>query len=357
MRLYYRTFYLIIFSLDQIFFDSITTNTFIIIFSQTNQTFMKIGCHLSISKGIERAILNVPALGGNALQIYISPRHGAGGGIPLSDEDAEDIQDLLIGSKIYMVVHGKLDLNFCDSSVKWYKKALIQDLQKAGQISGDIGVVIHQGKNVDRFNLEHSDAVKNYVKRIIEVLEETKDLKNPIFLENSAHQGTELGYDLPGLAEIWKEFPSKYHSRLGICLDTCHAFVAGALQMKDNREVDNFMKEFDKLIGLQHLKVIHYNDSKTPFDGRNDHHHDIGAGYITNQSYQSTVQKYQASTKNGQNRGTEEGLKRVLAWAKVLNIPCILETPEEATTCSDQLKTVNQWAESFKSSDLPTPPK
>lgn len=314
---------------------------------------MKIGCHLSISKGIDKAILSVPTVGGNALQIFLSPPHGTSGGIPLNDEDAEDIRDLLKGSKIYLVVHGKYDLNFCDPTNKWYKKSLIQDLRKASQINQDIGIVIHQGKNVTKLNLEHGEAVSNYTRHIMEVIDETKDLKNPIYLENSAHQGTELGYDIEGLAEIWNNFPKKYHHRLGFCLDTCHAFVAGALQMSNSQEVDTFFEKFDKMIGLEFLKVIHYNDSKTPFNGKNDHHHDIGVGYITNPTYQSTVKKYQLSTREGKNFGTIEGLKRVLAWAKLLDIPCILETPGEEIPCHQQLSTVNKWAYDIKEKDLP----
>lgn len=312
---------------------------------------MSVGCHIAIgdnpkkSKGqqIIDALLKLPDLGANALQIFVSPRHGASSGKPINENDAKEIKDLLKGSRTFLVIHAKYDLNFCDPNVNWYRTALEADLRKANQIGSDIGVVIHQGKNVAKLGLSHDEAVNNYVKNIQTVLDNTSELSNPIFLENSCQQGTELGYNLQELAKIWNKFDKKYLNRLGFCLDTCHVFVAGALQMKDAEEVDDFFAEFDKLLGLKNLRVIHFNDSKTPFDGHNDFHHDIGAGFVTNPDYQSTMKKYQQVGPGG--RGTEVGLRRIAAWAKKLDIPCILETPREAVPIKDQLDLVNSWME------------
>lgn len=320
---------------------------------------MSIGCHIALgeiskkSKGqqIIDALLKLPDLGANAIQVFMSPRHGASSGKPIHHDEAEEIKDLLTGSKTYFVVHGKYDLNFCSPNVNWYRTALIADLRKVSQLGKDIGVVIHQGKNVAKMNLTHEEAVQNYADNIKKVLDETNDITNPIFLENSCQQGTELGYTLEGLKEIWDKFESKYKKRLGFCLDTCHIFVAGTLQMKDNNDVDEFFLNFDRLLGLNNLKVIHFNDSKTPFDGHNDHHHDIGSGFIADPNYQSTVKKYQQVGAGG--RGSEEGLRRVLTWAQKYDIPCILETPRETISIQEQIAIVNQWAEEVDAKSLP----
>lgn len=315
---------------------------------------MSVGCHIALGDSSKKAkgqqiidvLLRLPDLGANAIQIFMSPRHGASSGKPINAEDAQEIKDLLNGSRTYFVIHAKYDLNFCNPNINWYRAALVADLRKANQIGSDIGVVIHQGKNVAKLDLSHEEAVANYVANIKLVLDETNDINNPIFLENSCRQGTELGYSLEGLAEIWNQFESKYQKRLGFCLDTCHIFVSGTLQMRDLNEVDTFFAKWDQLLGLENLKVMHFNDSKTPFDGHNDHHHDIGTGFITNPNFQSTVKKYQQVGPGG--RGTEEGLKRVLAWAKKLNVACILETPRESISIQDQLTRVNEWMETVE---------
>ena len=123
---------------------------------------MKIGCHIAVSnnggktKGqqIANALLMLPEIGANAIQVFLSPRHGASSGRPINADDAEEVRALLKGSRTYLVVHGKYDLNFCDIGVKWYQDALIADLRQANQLGNTIGVVIHQGKNVTRLKLK-----------------------------------------------------------------------------------------------------------------------------------------------------------------------------------------------------------
>lgn len=320
---------------------------------------MKIGCHLALSsyqssnnsKGqqIIQCILALPEIGANALQIFMSPRNGVSNGKPLDQNEADEIAELLVGSRSFLVVHGKYDLNFCDLKVKWYQDGLIADLRRVAQINDQIGVVIHQGKNVARMGIPHEEAVSNYVNQIKSVIDKTKNLKNRILLENSCQQGTELGYTLEGLAEIWDQFEPKYRKRLGFCLDTCHIFVAGTLQMKSSQDVDDFFRRFDQLLGLDYLKVIHFNDSKTPFDGHNDYHHDLTAGFITNPDYQSTVKKYQ--NVGSDRRGHISGLQQVLAWAKLLEVPLILETPRNEISCEDQLRLAQKWS---KEVELPS---
>lgn len=197
-------------------------------------------------------------------------------------------------------------------------------------------------------------------------MDNTPNISNPIYLENSCQQGNEIGYTLEELAEIWHSFDKKYHKRLGFCLDTCHAFVAGMLQFIDEEEVDTWFRRFDMLIGLRNLKVIHFNDSKTPFNGHNDHHHDLLQGYITNPDYNplSTAQKKKpgplkriAQITDSENklgddfRGTVEGLKRVVSWAKKLKIPLILETPRELSSCQEQIEILNEWHEEVSPPD------
>ena len=123
------------------------------------------------------------------------------------------------------------------------------------------------------------------------------------------------------------------------------------LGMKDNNDVDNFFNEFDRLLGIENLKLIHFNDSKTPFDGHNDHHHDILGGFITNPDYLSPVKKYQKVSPD-QAYGSIMGLSRVLTWAKKYDIPCILETPQEIIRIQEQLEVVQDWADNIDTKNI-----
>jgi apurinic endonuclease APN1 len=281
---------------------------------------------MSIASGIDNVIYDAIEIGANAVQIFLSPPTNTSAGKPIPNPEV--IEQMIKNTGIYLVVHGKYIINFCKTGLKWQHDVLESDLRKANSIGKDIGVIIHQGKNVQK--LDRNVALKNFVDNIETVLDITKDIDNPIYLENSCQQGNELGYTLEELATIWNMFNKKSHKRLGFCLDTCHLFVSGTLQMKDAADVDSFFNKFDTLIGLSYLKVIHFNDSKYKFDSHNDNHDDIGEGYI-------------GSNEKG---GSLVGLKQVVHWAQKYNVPLILETPHQNIECKKQLEILNSWVDS-----------
>ena len=298
---------------------------------------MKIGCCISDSKQqIDHVIYHAIELGANAVQIYINNPNGRDLALPI--KNVSEVKEILVNTGVYLVIHGKYIYNFC-RALSWQTDGLVSDLQTAHQLGPEIGVVIHQGKNRPELKLTHDEALQTYVDNLKTVLDRTKKINNPIILENSCQQGTEVGYTLEDLAEIFQRFEPKYRKRIGFCLDTCHIYVAGQLQMKSAAEVDQFFLKWDQLIGLEHLKVIHFNDSKTKFDGHNDHHEDIGYGYIGNQI----------------KGGTDKGLKRVVAWAKTYQIPLILETHGEHLSCPEQVQLVRNWSESVEEIGVPAP--
>ncbi len=155
------------------------------------------------------------------------------------------------------------------------------------------------------------EAVNNYVKNITEILEKTDHLGNGILLENSAKQGTELGYSLEELSYIYNQLDDSVRNRVGFCLDLCHIFVAGELDIRKVDAVDLFFDQFNQLIGLDKLKCIHYNDSSIPFGGCNDHHGDICCGYISNPLLGGNI----------------DGFRRIASIAEDNNIAIIFETP------------------------------
>jgi apurinic endonuclease APN1 len=112
---------------------------------------------------------------------------------------------------------------------------------------------------------------------LVEVFENTKT--TIIALESMAGQGTSLGSSLEELARIIEEVPKKFHSRIGVCLDTCHLFAAG-YRLDTQTTYQEFWKGFDTIVGRDYLKIIHINDSKKEFNSHVDRHEEIEKGLI-----------------------------------------------------------------------------
>jgi len=104
-----------------------------------------------------------------------------------------------------------------------------------------------------------------------------KNLNARLLLENTAGQGSNLGYRFEHLAEIRDHVERK--DRIGICFDTCHAFAAG-YAMETEGACRRVFSEIDKTVGIERLKVFHFNDSKKPLGSRVDRHEHIGQGLI-----------------------------------------------------------------------------
>jgi deoxyribonuclease IV len=249
----------------------------------------------------------------NAFQIFVSPPHNQ----VLPEENSYMISKVLPKIKkikqrlgFYGAVHGKYIYNFCRPNQQLQQDMLEYELMLAQRIGFDL--VIHQGKNLPDLKQTNLQAIDHYVAQISTVLDQTFEYSNRILLENSAHQGNEIGYSLTELAYIYNQFSDEHRQhRLGICLDTCHAFVAGDLDLRDPIKVQQYLVQFDQLIGLQYLRLIHFNDSLVPFNSHNDRHGDLFHGYISN-------------PKLG---GSLEGFNLLIDIAHQRKIPLIFETP------------------------------
>jgi len=92
-------------------------------------------------------------------------------------------------------------------------------------------------------------------------------------------QGTTIGGPFTDFQSLISLVPSEYHSRIGICIDTCHSFAAG-YDLASPSGFQSFMTEFDELVGLRFLRALHLNDSKTPRGSKRDLHANIGTGFL-----------------------------------------------------------------------------
>ncbi len=286
---------------------------------------MHIGHSLSHST-VSDALRLIHRLGGNAIQISLGELESK---IVRSIDQVDAVTACKIRDKhgFYIVVHGKFLYNFCrpQATAGWQRNMLIKELCEANKLSAD--VIIHQGKNVAEIKLTVEEALQNYVDNIVSVLEapEVKALHNKIILENSARQGTELGYSLDELHLIYTMIPDKLKHRIGFCLDLCHCFVAGELDVREAEAVSAWLDRFASLCGRDKLTLIHFNDSAISFNGANDNHAGICHGYI-------------GDTSCG---GTTEGFRYVAQYCKKYSIPMILETPSK--DMSKEISLIQSW--------------
>ena len=154
-------------------------------------------------------------------------------------------------------------------------------------------LVLHPGSHV---GLGEEEGLKNIIDSLNQVL--TKDTKVTICLETMAGKGTELGKNFNEIKTIIDGVELK--EKIGVCLDTCHLNDAGY----DLNNFDDILKEFDEIIGLNYLKVIHVNDSKNDINAHKDRHENIGFGTLG-----------------------FETLIKIIYNDKLKGIPKILETP------------------------------
>jgi apurinic endonuclease APN1 len=256
----------------------------------------------NISKvNLDKTLVNYPC---NAFQIAISPLVSNVMGSPIKNNLI--INEIMKKKHIYGVAHGKYIYNFARKEINPdHFKTLINDIELAKSIG--INIILHQGKNLTELKQSREEALNNYVKHITYILKQTTDIK--IVLENSARQGTELGYTIDELKEIYELFDNSLRNRIMFCIDLCHIFVAGELDVRNGSDVKKFINEFNNKIGLNKLECFHFNDSAVEFNGRNDHHADITKGFIGSKSL--------------------DGFTEIAKIAKKHKIPLILETPTD----------------------------
>lgn len=265
---------------------------------------MQIGCHVSISGSIHHAVDNALERKCSAFQIFTrSPRiwHVK----KLTKDDIKNFKIKLDDSKIdrfATVAHMPYLPNLSSPAHDAYEKS-VDVLKEEVKRCGDLGIpylVTHLGSHL-------GTGVEKGIERLRNALTEAAKIKNDvtILLENTAGQKNSVGSDFEQLASLF--FSLKPSNRFGICFDTCHAFAAG-YDLRTERVVKETFDKFDKAIGLDHLKIMHLNDSKGKIGCKLDRHYHVGLGHIG-----------------------EKGLSKVVKMMNERKIPMILETPIDDT--------------------------
>ena len=276
---------------------------------------MNIGAHFSTEKGLIGAVDACETINGNAIQVFFKSPMNMKTKIKLTEEDAAQTKEAIKESGIFLVTHGSYLLNLCnpvDNSTKWLRDNLIEDLEFADKC-GSVGVIIHMGsQNVKikgkKVSISYDEALGNMVANIREILNEFKG-NAKIILETCSAEGAKIAKTVEQFCQLYNSFTEIEKGRIGLCVDTCHIFVAGYSINLPSGFHDYFQK-FDDLIGLSKITCFHMNDSKAPLASRRDRHENIGKGYI----YKDNMY----------------ALRMVKHIAKEYSIPMILETHDKS---------------------------
>ena len=174
--------------------------------------------------------------------------------------------------------------NVASKDSKFYSRSIdsiVIELERAERL-GVPYLIIHVGHRMQNSEDEAIEAVAQAINQAFD------RARNPIILllENTAGQGTEIGYRFEQIKKIMDGVQEV--EKVGVCLDTAHSFEAGYdLSKKD--EIERTIESFDETVGLKRLHLFHLNDSKTPLGSRKDRHWHIGEGYIGLEGFQYLV--------------------------------------------------------------------
>jgi deoxyribonuclease-4 len=227
------------------------------------------------SGGIKKSLENAHSFGMDSVQLFAqSPRTWR-----FPDHDPADLEafkarreELGIGA---VAIHALYLLNLASPKADFYEKS-VETLSKTVGAACAIGaeavvfhVGSHQGAGFDA-------GLQRVVPALAQALERCSDT-TWLCMENTAGTGDTIGRSLEELAALYEALDR--HPRLGVCLDSCHLFASG-YDVTDPDELDGVVKQLDGLIGLDRLRVLHVNDSKTPLGSNRDRHDNIGDGLM-----------------------------------------------------------------------------
>lgn len=256
---------------------------------------MYIGAHVSSAGGLYKAFERAEKMGAECLQIFTR----APSQWKVKPFEAE-VVDKFRGARQQSAVRGPVyvhdlyltNLAATDAAIRERSTvSQIEELKRCYQLGVD-GLVCHLGSHVDR-----RQGLEMLSEAMHRILNETPPVK--ILLETTAGQGNCLGCKFEDLAFLLERHGTQ---RLAACLDSCHVFAAGYDLQSD---ADRVLAEFDRIVGLQHLELLHLNDSKKPLGCRVDRHTHIGEGCIGSEAFRNLLRR--------------------------LKKPVVIETPESET--------------------------
>ena len=262
-----------------------------------------IGAHVSASGGVENAIKNAREIGATAFALFTKNQR-QWLAAPLSAQQIDTFRRLMAeagyaASQIlphdsYLINLGHPD----EDGLQKSRESFFEEMHRC-ELLGLDRLNFHPGSHLNRISTEGS------LDRIAESINMALERSSGVtaVIENTAGQGSNLGFDFAHLAYIIDRVEDK--SRVGVCLDTCHSFAAG-YDLRTKEACDKTFEEFDRIVGFNYLRGMHLNDAMRPLGSRIDRHSPLGEGEIGWECFRYIMQD-----------------------SRFDNIPLILETPNE----------------------------
>jgi deoxyribonuclease-4 len=267
-----------------------------------------IGAHVSASGGVENAPLNAKEIGATAFALFTKNQR-QWVAKPLTEESITSFKKnckasgyqshQILPHDSYLINLGNPEAQAWEKS----KRAFLDEMQRCEQLGLD-RLNFHPGAHLNKTTEEA--CLTQIADSINWALDQTNGVTAVI--ENTAGQGSNLGHTFEQIAFIIEHI--KDQSRVGVCIDTCHAFTAG-YNLKNREGFEETFHQFEKWIGFEFLKGMHLNDSKKDLGTRVDRHDNLGNGFLGFDPF-----------------------RWIMNDPRFDNMPLILETPEE-----------NKWAE------------
>ena len=273
-----------------------------------------IGCHLSVTNGYEAMGRTMTAFGGNTFAWFTrNPRGGKSKDI--IPEDAAALNALLKERHFgKLAAHGSYTMNLCASNEVTRANGLDmlqKDLERMAFFPDsyyNFHPGAHTGQGIDKGVELISDALNAAL---------TPITQTTVLLETMAGKGSEVGSRFEELRAIIDRV--ELNGKLGVCFDTCHVWDAGYDIVSD---LDGVLTQFDRIIGLDRLCAVHFNDSKNPCGSHKDRHEKLGEGFLGMQA-----------------------MKRIALHPALQDKPFILETPNDDAGYIREIHTVLEWME------------
>ena len=233
-----------------------------------------LGAHVSIAGGTHEAPGRARAIGATAMQIFTKMAN-RWAERACADEECQSFRSALGATQVReTVAHDSYLINLASPDATLRQRSIesfVAELQRCEAL-GLTYLVSHPGNYID----DRASGIRRNADGIAEALERVPG-RTIVCMEITSGSGTAIGSTFEDLAELIEGVPPSLRDRVGVCVDTCHAYSAGYDLVNSYDDVWN---RFDGVIGLARLRVMHLNDSKTPFNSKRDRHELIGEGSL-----------------------------------------------------------------------------
>ncbi|KDN65484.1 putative apurinic endonuclease [Colletotrichum sublineola] len=247
---------------------------------------MYIGAHVSGAGGVQNSIQNALNIGANAFALFLKSQR-KWESPPLAADAKEQFVSLAkdngYDAAAHVLPHGSYLVNLAQADADKAKQAytsFIDDLKRCEQL----GIKLYNFHPGNTGGASREEACGRIAAQLNNAHKATK--KVVTVLENMAGAGNVIGTKFEDLKQIIDKVEDK--ERVGVCIDTCHAFAAG-YDLRTPEKFHETMKEFDEIVGTKYLKAFHLNDSKAPFASNRDLHANIGTGFLGLRAFHTLV--------------------------------------------------------------------